>query len=354
MNRTLIEALIRKTLKDMKDSPERSMRNLIDLGILFTDGRFKEEFLKRVQELLQDEQSAYYQLARDVIHHTEDEHLLTFGMNIGYEGCTGGAKIIRKIESAEGFDIPWSLYLKISDDNYHVRKAIYDATIKCGKKIGIHTYLIFSDLHHEKLLSLISKNKDCNFVLFCEPETVTDFTLDEMVGLPNLMFAIRYTETSDETANTCALLRERDMLYAVFVRYTDMDAARITEEYPWCDTEAMHSMITLIVPAAECSKSARESVYQTVYKARQAQRYATVPWDGYTDNCYIDSVISESACTAGFDENGFLYTADGCIRDDRFNLFKNELKDILKRVFPKKNQKEREVCKTNALADPQL
>jgi len=340
MNRTLIEALIRKTLKDMKDSPERSMRNFIDLGILFMGGRFKEELLESVQTMLQDEKSAYYRLARDVIYHTKGDNLLVFGMNIGYEGCSKGAKTIRRIEDEEGFDIPWSLYLKISDENYHVRKAIYEATIKCGKKIGIHTYLIFSDLHHEKLLSLISKNKDCNFVLFCEPETVTDFTLDEMVGLPNLMFAIRYTETSDETANTCALLRERDMMYSVFVIYTDMDAARITEDYPWCDTEAMHSMITLAVPTSECSEVTRESVYQTVYKARQAQKYATVPWDGYTDNCYIDSIISESACTAGFDENGFLYTAGGCIRDDRFNLFKNELKDILKRAFPQKAVKQ--------------
>ena len=49
MNRTLIETLARKTLKDMKDSPERSMRNFIDLGILFTGGRFKDEFLESVQ-----------------------------------------------------------------------------------------------------------------------------------------------------------------------------------------------------------------------------------------------------------------------------------------------------------------
>ena len=257
-------------------------------------------------------------------------------MNIGYEGFTNGAKIIRKIESSEGFDIPWSLHMKITDKNYKASKAIYEATVKCGKKIGIHTYLVFSDHNHEKLLSLISKNRDCNFVLFCEAETVTDFTLDEMVGLPNLMFAIRYNEATDETADTCALLRERDMMYAVYLRYSDFDAKRITEEYPWCDTEIMHSMITLVVPTVGCSEATRKSVYQTVYKARQAQKYATVPWDAYTDNCYIDRVISESACIAGFDENGFLYTADGCRKDDRFNLFKNELKDILRQAFPKK------------------
>ena len=335
MNRTLIETLARKTLKDMKDSPERSMRNFIDLGILFTGGRFKDEFLESVQELLQDEQSAYYQLARDIIYHVEDEHLLTFGMNIGYEGCTSGAKIIRKIEAAEVFDIPWSLYLKIDDEEYKLRKTVYDTTIKCGKKLGIHTYLLLSDRHHEKLLPLISKNKDCNFVLFCEPETINDFILDEMVGTPNLMFVVRYNETSDDTAHACALLRERDMMYSVYLRYTDNDSERITEDYPWCDTEVMHSMLTIALPAVSCSKAIRQKVYDTIYKVRRTQRYATVPWDGYKDNCYIDSVISERACITGFDEQGFLYTESGCKREDCFNLFHNDLKDILKRAFPK-------------------
>lgn len=336
MNRTLIESLAKKTLEDMKDSPERSMRNFIDLGVLFTGGRFKDELLDTVQEMLQNEKSAYYRLANDIIHHVGEEQLLTFGMNIGYEGCTNGAKVIRRIEEAERFDIPWSLYLKINDDEYARRRAIYDTAVNCGKRLGIHTYLLFSDCHHEKLVPMISKNKDCNFVIFCEPETVTNFMLDEMVGNPNLMFVIRYSENSDDTARACALLREREMMYSVYLKYSDGDFERITEEYPWCDTEAMNPILTVVLPTASCSATVREKVYETVYKVRRMQKYATVPWDGYTDNCYIDSVISESACAAGFDENGYLYTAEGCKKDGCFNLFNNDLKDILKSAFPKK------------------
>ena len=51
MTRALIETLARKALRDMKDSPERSMRNFVDLGVHFTEGRFKEDFLMALQEI---------------------------------------------------------------------------------------------------------------------------------------------------------------------------------------------------------------------------------------------------------------------------------------------------------------
>lgn len=335
MTKSLIEALARKTLRDMKDAPERSMRNFIDLGVLFMDGSFRDEFLKTVQELLQDEKSAYYQLAGDVVHHVEDEYLLTFGMNIGYEGCTLGASTIRKIEDAEGFDIPWSLYLEIDDETYGQRKRVYERSVRQGKRLGIHTYLLLSDRRHEKLLPMISENKDCNFVLFCDPETVTESMLDEMAHAYNLMLVIRYSGTSDAASRVCARLRRRRMLYSVYLQYTNDDAVQLTEEYPWCETQQLHPILTVLLPAESCSMATHRAVYHTVNSVRKAQKYATVPWDGYADNSYIDSVISKRSCVIGFDARGYLHTAERCKREPEFNLFEEKLKAILKRAFPK-------------------
>ena len=64
-NRVLIEASIRKALRDMESAPERSCRNLIDLGLSFTKGRFQESFLRTAQEMLNHENSAYYALIKD-------------------------------------------------------------------------------------------------------------------------------------------------------------------------------------------------------------------------------------------------------------------------------------------------
>lgn len=40
MTRVLVESTIRRTLKAMRESPEREARNLVDAGAQFSTGRF--------------------------------------------------------------------------------------------------------------------------------------------------------------------------------------------------------------------------------------------------------------------------------------------------------------------------
>ena len=58
ISRILIETVVRKTLRDMKDSPERSTRNLVDMALHFSSGHFQREFFEMAQEMLQNEHSA--------------------------------------------------------------------------------------------------------------------------------------------------------------------------------------------------------------------------------------------------------------------------------------------------------
>ena len=41
ISRILIETVIRKALRDVKDSPERSTRNLVDMALHFSSGPFQ-------------------------------------------------------------------------------------------------------------------------------------------------------------------------------------------------------------------------------------------------------------------------------------------------------------------------
>ena len=59
MNRMLIEATIRRVLKNIQESPERAVRNLVDLGLEFSDGRFQKQFLRTTQKMLRNQESAY-------------------------------------------------------------------------------------------------------------------------------------------------------------------------------------------------------------------------------------------------------------------------------------------------------
>ena len=106
MSRILIETTVRQTLKGLQDDPKRSIRNVVDMALHFSDGRFQSRFFRTAQTMLEHEDSAYYALVEDAANHIDPEHLVTFGMNLGYNSCTWGAQRIRTNEAQLGFNIP--------------------------------------------------------------------------------------------------------------------------------------------------------------------------------------------------------------------------------------------------------
>ena len=65
MNRDLIETIVKKALRDVRDSPERNVRNLVDMALLFSTGQFQRQFFEIAQKTLRNEYSAYYPMIRD-------------------------------------------------------------------------------------------------------------------------------------------------------------------------------------------------------------------------------------------------------------------------------------------------
>ena len=88
----LIETIVRKAIRDIRDSPKRSTRNLIDMALNFSEGRFQSRFFEMAQSMLRDENSAYYRLIPDMVVNVDTEKIIHFGINLGYNSCTAGAK----------------------------------------------------------------------------------------------------------------------------------------------------------------------------------------------------------------------------------------------------------------------
>ena len=77
----LVESAIRRTLKNIQESPERATRNLIDLGLQFSDGRFQTRLLSQAQRMLQNQDSAYYELVKNTVETVDHDILASFGLN---------------------------------------------------------------------------------------------------------------------------------------------------------------------------------------------------------------------------------------------------------------------------------
>lgn len=328
--RVLIETIVRKTLREIQEAPERSIRNLVDLALHFSKGHFQTRFFQGAQRMLTNEHSAYYHLVRNTVSYVEHERLLSFGMNIGYNSCTLGAEKIRQIEEAERFNIPWALFLELDDETFTQHQHAYDSLICRGKELGIHTWFVTADSITTDMLELLERHDDCAFVLLCN--VVSTEVLDEMDGLKHILLSIRIDENTD---CVCAELRRRKLLYAIHMVYTSNDLKDILNDNLLYDTQSCLASFTTLIPNAECTTEDRRLVFDYVLRKRAEQEFPTMLWDMMQDVLFIDTIVSEDSCSAGFRMDGSFFALASGQNAGEWNMFRHDLKDILASGFKK-------------------
>jgi len=330
--RIVIETVVKKTLREIKDSPGRSIRNLVDMALHFSNGRFHRSFFEMAQTMLQNENSPYYGLIEDIACNVDSERLTQFGMNLGYNSCTVGAKMIREIETKEHYNIPWTISLKLDPLYFYDHTQEYVALVSQGEKIGVYTWLLFPTKGAVDYLPLVQEHPDSAFILFCKPRDITLSFLDCVSECGNLMLAVHYEEAA---ADACELLRTAMLLYSVYFNYTENDGKAITGGELFSSIQQLHPAFTILLADSGCPDAVRQTVYEAVKQARNQQLYRTITMEAACDSSFIDSVISSEACLAGFDPEGYLFTLQGSKKEDRFHFLQNTLPDILKLAFPK-------------------
>ena len=328
----LIETIVRKAIRDIQDSPKRNTRNLVDMALNFSEGRFQSRFFEMAQSMLQDENSAYYRLIPDMAVNVDTEKIIHFGINLGYNSCTAGAKKIRALEKKEKFNIPWCISLIISETEYEKHEKEYLRVLEQGKRLGIYTWMLYAPGSIEKSLELARQSPEAAFVIYCSPDQITDAMLDEAEDILNVMFAVRYGEGAEEA---CRLLRFRNFLYSVFYIYEEADADHIFKDGILEEIEILHPVFTGFLGDESCGEKARKAVYQKIIRLRKEQRYPTVLWDIVNDSRFIDGIISEDACGAVFNGEGYFFHAYGEGLQKEYNIFRQPLAEILKQAFPK-------------------
>ncbi len=328
----LIETTIQRALSTLKDSPERVIRNLIDMALHFSKGRFQKDFFTVAQSMLRNENSAYYELIRDVVTHVDTDKLQTFGINIGYNSCTLGAQRIRDNEKIMGCNIPWAMLAHIDTRQFEMNQQKYEDLIFEGENLGIYTWMFFISDQPEKTLPLVKKHPDSAFCLFCETKDVNAIFIEESKPLNNLMIVVRCDE---HAAGVCAELRANQLLYSVWQRYGEHDVATIISGDLLRETQQLYPVFTVLLSEEECPTEVRQSVHSAVKQMRLDQSYRTIVWDLLGDNDLVDAIISEDACSIYFNKNGDLRAWDKKYEYGNYNLLQTKLTDILMDACPK-------------------
>lgn len=333
ISRILTETTVRKALETIKESPERGIRNLIDLSIQFSAGEFQRDFLLMAQTMLQNQSSAYYKLIRNLVMYVDTEKIYTFGINLGYNGCSMGAQRIREYEEAMGFNIPWTVFLNIDTNRLEENRRRYDDLILEGERLGIYTWMLFASKLPEKTLSLVKTHSESAFCVFCEAKDISDAFVEEASGLENMMVAVRYDENA---AAACERLCLNKMFYSAWYSCGADDVGHVVNGDIFESTQELAPFFTYIMPDRSCPAEALRSIYAAVKDIRVNQRYSTIAFDLAGDILAVDRFISRDSCSLMFDENGNARDWEKTYDNGDCNLFKSDLSNILFNIAPKK------------------
>ncbi len=333
MSRILVGSVVKKALKEIKENPERSIRNLIDMALQFSGGRFQQNFFATAQTMLQNEDSGYYKLVRDTVAYADTDRLYIFGMNLGYNGCTAGAQRIRENEKKLGCNIPWTLALQIDTQQFDKNAPKYHELIQEGEALGIYVWTLFAGEQPQISLPLAQQHPDSAFILFCEPADATPAFLDSAAEAKNLMLAVRYDENASDLYTA---IRNMGLLCSVWYQYGQKDTETIANGDLFYSAQQFSPIFTFLLPEPDCPGVVQQLAHQTVEHARTEQTYRTILWEMQGDTRKVDAIISDDACFAYFDKNGILQAWNEGTKNPPNNLFDNSLADILFSAFPKK------------------
>ena len=332
MSRILIETTVRQTLKRLKENPKRSIRNLVDMALHFSEGRFQSRFFETARTMLEHEESAYYTLIEDAVKNIETEHLVTFGMNLGYNSCTKGAQRIRMNEKRLGFNIPWTVLFLMEAPQYSAHFPQYDLAIQEGEQLGIYSWILLSHSDPLELFPLIEHHPDSAFFLFCRPEDMTPAILDEIAPLKHLMPVVRWEDGADKA---CTMLRNAQLPYSVYYPYAEKDLQYILNGDLFRETQKLHPLFTALAAKPGCPLNIQHQTHQSAIQVREGQSYQTVPWELSCDTQNLDEIISDDACCVFFDGQGQLFALDSPDRAPFGNLFQDGLMPLLRQAYPK-------------------
>lgn len=305
MKKAMIETAVDQGIKAMEDDPKRSVRRLTDLGSQFSNNRFQDMLFSVMQELLNNENSAYYDMIQNLLKNTDHEAIKKFGVNFGYMGWNYGAALIRENESKLGFYIPWTLLLRYDPScSSGLGEEKLAKLFEEGQELGIYTYFIRENAHETDdsyaLLELMERYKDCAFVWLKGNGRLTAAQIQSLKLCKGTLLSLPVEDP--ETMLSISLLIDQGIPFALHMEYDgsetmlpDNDKALIIDKVLASET-AFFFLIGKDNATVSAGKLAHDS--------RMEQNHPFVTMDYYYDGTEVSKMLCEHPYLLELDVDG--------------------------------------------------
>lgn len=327
ITRALIDASVDRGLREIEEDPKRSIRKLTDMGRMFIKGRFMDEVLSIVQDLLRNDDSPYYEAIEQMLRNTDRKNLKDFGISFGYSGLTYGGKVIREHELSLPYHIPWALTLRINPtlkDGLSVSEL--ESCVRQGTAMGIYCYFIRLSgaiTCIGRLMDLVKQHPECAFVSLLPDEPLNPVQVAGIKECTNSM--VMFQNRGTATADNVSAMKKNKILYGIYAVYGNDDAAAWYNDQKAEGLAELNAGINLLVSDDSCSKRNGAKVAKYCRSLRTHPEYPMILFDLAGDVVQINHIISEDECYFELLENGDIKTTTETISDFRHTTSLDQL-----------------------------
>lgn len=303
VSKTLVESYIRKQIKALKRAPQQTIETLSKQLLESPKGSFEKYLLHITPEKIQDTRSGYYQLFHDILPKINTDHLVTLGMNIGYNGLFTTSKNLQTSNPESSSNTLWAFILSIDGMHYEKKSAQYKTQIAAAKKNGARCFMLFIEKNAWKLLPLIKKERDCAFFLFCPASCITEKFLDAVKLTKNLFLSVACNDYNSinqpPLSNVLKQMRTRKLPYAVHYYYSSNDIDSFTSGDIFKKLGQEQPLFSFFLPKRGNSKDTnlitadeKTIIYDSIVKERYWLSSPSIPFEVEKDVQEIQSLIT--------------------------------------------------------------
>lgn len=336
----MLQVALKKGIRDIRENPGRGLRNLVELGEMLSSGRFQKAFFHTALMQVQKNNGVYYQLVAQLVEQFDTDALCRFGINLGYNALSHGGSEIRKIEEAEGFNVPWCLTIDTRPANGQTLPPdAISNMVSQGKQLGIYCYLIQLDTQYpftEHLLQQLQQEDECAYILMCEADCITPQFCAALRKAPGTGVLLSL-DNAETPALICAVqqLATCGNVYGGLQNGDNFSAQDITDAL--ANAEQFELLFLTFWRSSDRFTAASADFYEQIVATRENLTHSVVPVDLFGDIAYVDRTLSTEACIAYIEADGNLILVDAEQGQQKpiCNICEMSLRDALRLRLPK-------------------
>lgn len=337
----IIEIAVDKGIRNIIENGNRGVRNIVDLGAHFAKGDFQKDFFRNAQQILNDENSMYYTLAKNLVKNVDHDIIKKFGINLGYNSLTYGVKKIRQNEIKYGHNIPWTIVFNnnLPAPSLFVKEV--SDILYSGESLGIYCSMFFIGKNKtflRQLLPELISHKDSAYFIFAESEIIADDIIDTIASAGNiaLILLMQPAEDNDVRKQISKKLLYKKCLYGTYSEYNDSNVNLTMSDAYSHKIQKTYCSFVYLIKERPLKIANQERFSQFMKKAKKETPYPFYLVDFYEDLAYIDRIISMADCFITINGSGDLtVTQMNTLPNQNLNIKNLSLQDILKKTMPK-------------------